>query len=68
MFLIVVVDMLFFQFNVKETKNNPLSDHMPGPEESWSGVRKNKNLPGKIPTLTITSDDKEYELIEGGTA
>lgn len=43
MFLLVVFNMLFFQFNVKETKNNPLGDHMPEPEESWPCFRKDKN-------------------------
>uniref|UniRef100_A0A914ECR7 Major facilitator superfamily (MFS) profile domain-containing protein n=1 Tax=Acrobeloides nanus TaxID=290746 RepID=A0A914ECR7_9BILA len=40
MFLLVIADMIFFQLNIKETKNNPLSDHMPGEEESWFGRKK----------------------------
>ena len=40
MFVLVVADMLFFQFAIKETKNNPMSDHMPGKEESWCERKK----------------------------
>uniref|UniRef100_A0A914EEA4 Uncharacterized protein n=1 Tax=Acrobeloides nanus TaxID=290746 RepID=A0A914EEA4_9BILA len=62
MFLLVVFDMLFFQFNVTETKNNPLSDHMPGKNESWSCLRKNNNLPTTLPTLEAS--EKDQKLLE----
>jgi hypothetical protein len=54
--------MVFFQVNVTETKNNPLGDHMPGPEESWSGRKKNKKNQNAI--LLQKPNEKVQKLIE----
>jgi hypothetical protein len=63
MFFIVIFDMLFFHFNVKETKNKPLSDHMPGSEESWSNRKKyKKNIQATL-TPVHPQDEKELKLI-----
>ena len=60
MFSLAVFNMLFFQINVKETKNNPLGDHMPGPEESWCGRRQSKNRPD----ISNPFDENSKNLIE----
>uniref|UniRef100_A0A914EJQ0 Major facilitator superfamily (MFS) profile domain-containing protein n=1 Tax=Acrobeloides nanus TaxID=290746 RepID=A0A914EJQ0_9BILA len=60
--LVVLLDMVFFQVNVTETKNNPLGDHMPGPEESWSGRKKNKKNQKAL--LLQKPNEKVQKLIE----
>ena len=61
MFSLVVFEMLLFQFNVKETRGSPLSDYMPGPEESWSGRKKNRSLPTTLAELKPI--DKTSQLL-----
>uniref|UniRef100_A0A914EM50 Major facilitator superfamily (MFS) profile domain-containing protein n=1 Tax=Acrobeloides nanus TaxID=290746 RepID=A0A914EM50_9BILA len=56
---LVILGFIAQIFLVAETKNNPLGDHMPEPEESWPCFRKDKNRSNH-------KDEKTEKLINKG--
>lgn len=58
MFIFAVFDLIFFQFNVIETKNRSLVDSMP--EDQFSCFKRKKKNESNIELLETAATKNEY--------